>query len=35
VTMAIGYAILLPGRYNVGPTDDRNGRFIFDVGVTF
>jgi hypothetical protein len=35
VTMALGYAILLPGRYNVGPTDDYNGRFIFDVGVTF
>ena len=35
VTMAIGYAWLLPGKYNVGPTDDRNGRFIFDVGVTF
>jgi outer membrane protein assembly factor BamA len=35
VTMALGYAILLPGRYNVGPTDDHNGRFIFDVGVTF
>ncbi|WP_146157885.1 POTRA domain-containing protein, partial [Enhygromyxa salina] len=35
VTMALGYAFLLPGRYNVGPTDDRNGRFIFDVGVTF
>jgi outer membrane protein assembly factor BamA len=35
VTMAIGYAILLPGKYNVGPTDDPNGRFIFDVGVTF
>lgn len=35
VTMALGYAVLLPGRYNVGPTDDPNGRFIFDVGVTF
>ena len=35
VTMALGYAILIPGEYNVGPTDDRNGRFIFDVGVTF
>jgi outer membrane protein assembly factor BamA len=35
VTMALGYAILLPGKYNVGPTDDYNGRFIFDVGVTF
>jgi outer membrane protein assembly factor BamA len=35
VTMALGYAWLLPGKYNVGPTDDDNGRFIFDVGVTF
>jgi outer membrane protein assembly factor BamA len=35
VTMALGYAILLQGKYNVGPTDDRDGRFIFDVGVTF
>jgi|GEM_PF-2167981 len=35
VTMALGYAVLLPGRYNVGPTDDANGRFVFDVGVTF
>lgn len=35
VTMAVGYAVLLPGPYNVGPTDDTNGRFIFDVGVTF
>jgi outer membrane protein assembly factor BamA len=35
VTMALGYAVLLPGKYNVGPTDDFNGRFIFDVGVTF
>lgn len=35
VTMSLGYAILIPGRYNVGPTDDRNGRFVFDVGVTF
>ncbi len=35
VTMAVGYAILIPGQYNVGPTDDSNGRFIFDVGVTF
>lgn len=35
VTMALGYAVLLPGKYNVGPTDDPNGRFIFDVGVTF
>jgi outer membrane protein assembly factor BamA len=35
VTMALGYAVLLPGKYNVGPTDDHNGRFTFDVGVTF
>ncbi|MFV8756606.1 BamA/TamA family outer membrane protein [Nannocystaceae bacterium ST9] len=35
VTMALGYAFLIPGKYNVGPTDDRNGRFVFDVGVTF
>lgn len=35
VTMSLGYAILIPGRYNVGVTDDRNGRFVFDVGVTF
>lgn len=35
VTLALGYAILIPGRYNVGPTDDRNGRLVFDVGVTF
>ena len=35
VTMSLGYAILIPGKYNVGPTDDRNGRVVFDVGVTF
>lgn len=33
VTLALGYAILLPP--NVRVTDDRNGRFVFDVGVTF
>jgi outer membrane protein assembly factor BamA len=33
VTLALGYAILVPG--NAGPVDDRNGRFVFDVGVTF
>lgn len=33
VTLALGYAILVPG--NVRPTDDRNGRVVFDVGVTF
>lgn len=35
VTMALGYAFLLPGGRNIGPTDDNNGRLIFDVGVTF
>ena len=38
VTLALGYAILLPNAIapgNVKPIDDRNGRFIFDVGVTF
>jgi outer membrane protein assembly factor BamA len=33
VTLALGYAILVPG--NARPTDDRNGRVVFDVGVTF
>jgi hypothetical protein len=33
LTIAVGYAILLPG--NRRPTDDPNGRFVFDVGVTF
>ena len=38
VTLALGYAILLPNRIapgNVKPIDDRNGRFIFDVGIIF
>jgi outer membrane protein assembly factor BamA len=38
VTLALGYAVLLPNIIapgNVKPIDDRNGRFIFDVGVTF
>ena len=38
VTLALGYAVLLPNAIapgNVKPIDDRNGRFIFDVGVTF
>lgn len=38
VTLALGYAILLPNSIapgNVKPIDDRNGRFIFDVGITF
>ena len=35
VTMALGYAWLLPGPFNIGPTDDPNGRVVFDVGVTF
>jgi outer membrane protein assembly factor BamA len=39
VTVSVGYAVLVPDRIwpggNVGPTDDRNGRFVFDVGATF
>jgi len=39
VTVALGYAVLVPDWIipggNVGPTDDRNGRFVFDVGATF
>jgi outer membrane protein assembly factor BamA len=38
VTVAIGYAVLVPNAIwpgNVRPTDDRNGRFVFDVGATF
>lgn len=38
VTLALGYAVLLPNSIapgNVKPIDDRNGRFIFDVGITF
>lgn len=35
VTIALGYGILIPTKNNVGPTDDKNGRFVFDVGVTF
>ena len=38
VTVAIGYAVLVPNKIipgNVRPTDDRNGRFVFDVGATF
>ena len=39
VTVSVGYAVLVPDRLwpggNVGPTDDRNGRFVFDVGATF
>ena len=38
VTLALGYAVLLPNAIapgNVNPIDDRNGRVIFDVGVTF
>lgn len=38
VTVALGYAVLVPNRIwpgNVRPTDDPNGRFVFDVGVTF
>lgn len=38
VTLALGYAVLLPNAIapgNVKPIDDRNGRFVFDVGITF
>lgn len=38
VTVAVGYAVLVPNAIwpgNVRPTDDRNGRFVFDVGATF
>lgn len=32
-TLALGYAVLLPPNRRV--FDDRNGRFVFDVGITF
>ena len=38
VTVALGYAVLIPNAItpgNVRPTDDKNGRFVFDVGATF
>ncbi len=38
VTIALGYAVLIPNAIwpgSVHVTDDRNGRFVFDVGVTF
>ena len=38
VTVALGYAVLVPNAIipqNVRPTDDQNGRFVFDVGATF
>lgn len=35
VTLALGYAVLVPTRNNVRPTDDPNGRVVFDVGITF
>lgn len=38
VTVSLGYAVLVPNSIipgNVRPTDDRNGRFVFDVGATF
>ncbi len=38
VTVSLGYAVLVPNRIapgNVGPVDDQNGRFVFDVGATF
>ncbi len=34
-SLALGYAILVPAKYNVRPTDDKNGRFLFDIGITF
>jgi outer membrane protein assembly factor BamA len=38
VTVSLGYAVLIPNSIiprNVRPTDDQNGRFVFDVGATF
>ena len=38
VTVALGYAVLIPNAIwpgNVRSTDDPNGRFVFNVGVTF
>ncbi len=39
VTVSVGYAVLVPDWLwpggNVRPTDDRNGRLVFDVGATF
>lgn len=38
VTVSLGYAVLVPNWIiprNVRPTDDKNGRFVFDVGATF
>jgi len=39
IKLALGYAVLIPDAIipggNVRPTDDRNGRFVFSVGVTF
>ncbi len=38
VTVSLGYAVLVPNwiwKGNVRPTDDHNGRFVFDVGATF
>lgn len=38
LTLSLGYAVLVPNAIapgNVHPTDDRNGRFVFDVGITF
>ena len=38
VTVSLGYAWLVPNSVwpgNVRPTDDKNGRFVFDVGATF
>lgn len=38
LSISLGYAILIPNFIwpgNVKPTDDPNGRFVFDVGATF
>ncbi|MEZ4451731.1 MAG: BamA/TamA family outer membrane protein [Nannocystaceae bacterium] len=38
LTLSLGYAVLVPNAIapgNVHATDDRNGRFVFDVGITF
>lgn len=38
VTASLGYAVLVPNLLapgNVHATDDRNGRLVFDVGITF
>jgi outer membrane protein assembly factor BamA len=38
VSISLGYAVLIPNWIwpgNVRPTDDKNGRFVFDIGATF